>query len=155
MSDKFLDILKDRQVDLTPKTAAEHGRRLALDFLNDGLHTPVDGYVKLRYLREVFDAAARALESEVESEIGDREYIHAGVAVQHKNGYALYDYSDDNTWEQMKEAEARVKALLKEREKYLKALQHIVANLDTGEVDTPARIKGYSKSSIALSAVRK
>ncbi len=155
MSDKFLDILKDRQVDLAPKTAAEHGRRLALDFLNDGLHTPVDGYVKLRYLREVFDAAARALESAVEDEIGDREYIHAGVSVQHKNGYALYDYSDDGTWGKMKEAVAAATAALKDREKYLKALQDRVANLDTGEVDTPARIKGYSKSSIAISAVRK
>ena len=138
---------------LTKTAIAKAGADFAEAILDDGNVDILTAFMRLRAVSDAANAALNALLIDARDEAekyppADRERL--GVKFKTGGGYELWDYSHDNSWQFLKEQEKVWADKRKERERYLKVLKEEVIVRDTGEVVTPAVVKGYAKQSLAL-----
>lgn len=138
---------------LTKAAIEAAGTRYAEALLDEGKQEVLPAYMRLRALRDAIDQALKTLESGAMDEAemypkGDRQRL--GVKFQVRDGRQLWDFSHDTTWQMHKEQERLEAEARKKRETFLKALDQEVVDPTTGEFVTPAVVKGYAKSALAL-----
>ena len=104
------------------------------------------GYVVLKSRLTIIERAMEKVKGIALEEIrkykGEGKSI-AGATVRHTEGGRLYDFSNDETWNKLKEQ-------VKEREDFLKGLKTEMADTQTGEVSCPPMIK-YKSDAINIS----
>ena len=130
--------------DFSKKEAKEQGRKIAKDILDNGNANPVEVMATLVRLSEVINT----LQSEVKAKLELPEEINLnGVNFKRRQGYAVYDYSQNamiNHYEN----------LLKQRKELIKQAckaGEAVTDPNTGEEIEPVPVKNYTKDSIVIS----
>jgi hypothetical protein len=110
---------------------------------------PLDAYVGIYRLEYLAAALREKMASHVVLDGGSAS-TKDGAKVTVRNGYAQYDFGQDSTWAELKRVEAEIAASRKDREAFLKTLREPVADMTTGEIIRPAEIKGFTKSTLAV-----
>jgi len=135
----------------TKKAAMRNGSGIGNSIVNAGEISPVQAYIKLRYIRDAAVAALAKVEPVAIEMLGESEYETLGVSSKVRDGYARYAYDHDSEWKELKAGIDELTERMKERQKFLCSLKEPVANLSTGEIEYPAVVTGYTKQSIVLS----
>lgn len=128
---------------------------MAEGIVDGGEVNPLDAYIRLKALQKAIKEALNGLEPAAMDEAdrygGPDDRVRLGVNFDVRTTYIRYDYSHDARREELKAREKAIKKQRKEREKQMKALMEAsmesdgtpasMANMETGEVLEPARIK--------------
>ncbi len=142
---------------LTKAAIEAAGTQYAHKLLDAGDESILDAYMPLRALRDAVDQAIKGLASDAMEEADQHsrdDWERLGVKFQVRDGRALYDFSQDSTWQVLKEREKRAADERKKREAFLKALDKDMVDPETGEFVSPALVKGYARNSLALTFPR-
>lgn len=113
---------------------------------------PLTALVKLRALRAILDDVLARLESDAitAAEYEGRNTNRLGVTIAVHNGRTLYAYDHDAKWQAAKTAEATAAAERKNRENLLRTLKDEMIDPDTGEIISPAEVRGWTKTAVAV-----
>jgi len=139
---------------MTKSAIQTAGARYAQELLDMGEHDPLAAYIQLRALKDAVDTAVKALEPDAMNraeEYSRDARVEMGVRFQVRSGRELWDYSHDQKWQEFRTKEQEWAKQRKEWESVLRGLSgDELVNPATGEYVTPANLKGYAKSSLAL-----
>ena len=125
-------------------------RRSYIDGHDNALHL----YSQLHFMRKAVDKAINELKNDALNEAQQDMRIAPGVTFQVRNGSEQWDYSHDQTWNDLKAKEKGIKAQIKAREEFLRALKEELVDPETGEYVSPAQLTGYGKQTLALTYER-
>jgi hypothetical protein len=109
-------------------------------------------YIRLQAALKTLEKAAELLKSDVFTITKTASVKVAGVLVQAREGYSVYDYSHDSAWTTLDEAAKAAANERKAREAFLRAIKtgDKIVDTETGEVLYPAVVTGFTKNAVAL-----
>ena len=129
--------------DFSKKEAKKQGTDLANEILNNGNSNPLEVMATLVRLREVINTFQSTLKESMEL---PEELKLNGVNFKSRQGYAVYDYSQDGMVDHYEK-------VLKQRKDLIKSACKAgepVTYPNTGEEINPVEVKGYTKDSIVI-----
>ena len=129
--------------DFSKKEAKKQGIDLANEILNNGNSNPLEVMATLVRLREVINTFQSTLKESMEL---PEELKLNGVNFKSRQGYAVYDYSQDGMVDHYEK-------LLKQRKDLIKSACKAgkpVVDPNTGEEINPVPVKNYTKDSIVI-----
>ena len=129
--------------DFSKKEAKKQGIDLANEILNNGNSNPLEVMATLVRLREVINTFQSTLKESMEL---PEELKLNGVNFKSRQGYAVYDYSQDGMVDHYEKVLKQRKDLIKSACKAGKA----VVDPNTGEEINPVPVKNYTKDSIVI-----
>lgn len=129
-------------VPMTKEDQKVIGTAFSVAITEEGQETALEGYIKLKAMLGVVEAAISALADDARNEADlytneDAKVLH-GVKFTVTDGAARYSYVGDSEWESIKAEEKSLSEKRKKRESLLRALETAVVDPDTGEISTPA-----------------
>ena len=129
--------------DFSKKDAKKQGTDLANEILNNGNSNPLEVMATLVRLKEVINTFQSTLKESMEL---PEELKLNGVNFKSRQGYAVYDYSQDGMVDHYEK-------LLKQRKDLIKSACKAgepVVDPNTGEEINPVPVKNYTKDSIVI-----
>ena len=129
--------------DFSKKEAKKKGTDLANEILNNGNSNPLEVMATLVRLSEVINTFQTELKANLDL---PEELKLNGVNFKSRQGYAVYDYSQDGMVDHYEK-------LLKQRKdliKYACKAGEPVTDPNTGEEINPVPVKNYTKDSIVI-----
>jgi len=129
--------------DFSKKEAKKKGNDLANEILNNGNSNPLEVMATLVRLSEVINTFQTELKANLDL---PEELKLNGVNFKSRQGYAVYDYSQDGMVDHYEKVLKQRKDLIKSACKAGKA----VTDPNTGEEINPVEVKGYTKDSIVI-----
>ena len=117
------------------KTQIDFFARKALNEIDTGLYNPLSIHLCLKAMEELIKKIKEGIAEQVlvEAEKYGKNFEYMGTKVQ-LTERRTYDYSNDDTWNQINRS-------LKQREELLKYLTAPLADTETGEMINPAQFK--------------
>jgi vacuolar-type H+-ATPase subunit H len=129
--------------DFSKKEAKKQGTDLANEILNNGNSNPLEVMATLVRLSEVINTFQTELKANLDL---PEELKLNGVNFKSRQGYAVYDYSQDGMVDHYEK-------LLKQRKDLIKSACKAgepVTDPNTGEEINPVPVKNYTKDSIVI-----
>jgi hypothetical protein len=126
------------------KTQIDLFAQKAIEQIDTGLYNPLSIHLCLKAMEELIKKVKEGIAEQVmvEAEKHGKSFEYMGAKVQLTERRS-YDYSNDDTWNQINRS-------LKQREELLKYLTAPLADTETGEIINPIPFKTISVISIAL-----
>lgn len=138
------------------KTEISNFAQIVASEIDSGMYNALEVDIRLKGIEETIKAVRghNLVKECVSDELGkykEKTIEINGVKIS-KRESPRFDFvgCDDEQWESLKKQEAEVKAKIKERENFLKALKEPVADVDTGNIINPPVIKVVESVTITL-----